>query len=512
MANKTYISDIVAFDKGEVSPKITQDTPTSDVATANITIQSQAPFASATGTNRNSGNVIVNLLAAVTGGTPGYFQVSVAGTPQCTIGDPSGNAGWIWLGPQTPTTSNSNLYGDGAAFNINAVSSNLFLGTNNGSSVQINDQSGNAVMCIGSRFTGIETPTAHLSFSKTLTAPTINQNAQTTDTATNNLIITSQAPFASASTNKTPGNIIVTLPAAVAGGTQGYFQVSVNGAIQCSIGDYSGNAGWFWLGPQTPSSSNSNLYGDGADFYVNAVSGSIYLGTNNGQAVKINDQSGSAIVCIGSRFTGIETATAHLSFSKTLTSPVINQNAQTTDTATQVFEIQAQNAYTSASTNKTGGTLVLEGGAAQDTSAGAVINLTGGTTSTKGTVGIDASAIGGVTGVPWAWKQLAVTMTTTGTTTLTNVQYDHPGIIINTVTLGGAVVLEFPNAPGFWMVDISNITSISPTNTFSVKSGSTTAVVYNSDSLTIGQGDDFFLVWTQGSNTIKTFGGNTSPL
>ncbi len=60
---------ILSWAAASASPKLTQTIQASDIACNNLTIQPQAPFASATGTNRASGSLIFNIPAVVAGGT-----------------------------------------------------------------------------------------------------------------------------------------------------------------------------------------------------------------------------------------------------------------------------------------------------------------------------------------------------------------------------------------------------------------------------------------------------------
>lgn len=69
------ISSNLNFLRTQSSPTITQDTPTTDVAVQNLTITSQAPFASATGANRNSSILTLENPAQVTGGAPGKVRL-----------------------------------------------------------------------------------------------------------------------------------------------------------------------------------------------------------------------------------------------------------------------------------------------------------------------------------------------------------------------------------------------------------------------------------------------------
>ncbi len=105
------------FPTSATGPKISQDTLTADTAPQNLTLAPQAPFASATGTNRNPGSVIVDNAAPTNGGTvDGFFECQRAATRYFRVSAyPSAPAtGLLWLGSATPTTSNPVLQSDGA--------------------------------------------------------------------------------------------------------------------------------------------------------------------------------------------------------------------------------------------------------------------------------------------------------------------------------------------------------------------------------------------------------------
>lgn len=63
----------------------TQATRTTDAVTHDLTITSQAPFASATGANRNPGNVVYSVPAPAAGGTAGKHSFLVSATEQARI-------------------------------------------------------------------------------------------------------------------------------------------------------------------------------------------------------------------------------------------------------------------------------------------------------------------------------------------------------------------------------------------------------------------------------------------
>lgn len=87
-------------------------------------------------------------------------------------------------------------------------------------------------------------------FAASVAAPTYTQATPTTDVATQNLTFTSQAPFASATTNKAPGGMVFKIPAPVSGNFANMFSFQAGATTNlCTIGDWnsSGTAG-IWLG------------------------------------------------------------------------------------------------------------------------------------------------------------------------------------------------------------------------------------------------------------------------
>jgi hypothetical protein len=66
-------------------PTLSQTTHTTDVATSPLTLRSQAPWASATGANRNPGNVIVEVPSPAAGGSSGKVSLVVSGTERAFV-------------------------------------------------------------------------------------------------------------------------------------------------------------------------------------------------------------------------------------------------------------------------------------------------------------------------------------------------------------------------------------------------------------------------------------------
>lgn len=74
------------FAKGVVSPVLTHNIQTDDSACTDLTVTSQAPWASATGTNRNPGNIVLAVPAKASGGAAGKLSIKVEGSEVASIG------------------------------------------------------------------------------------------------------------------------------------------------------------------------------------------------------------------------------------------------------------------------------------------------------------------------------------------------------------------------------------------------------------------------------------------
>lgn len=109
------------------TPQLTEATQTSDVATNSITLAPQPAFASATGTNRTPGSVIVNVAAPTNGSNAeAALIVEHAGVKTVWIGQGNGlaNSGQISFGPSADGSN-------GGTFILENASS-LFLNSGGG--------------------------------------------------------------------------------------------------------------------------------------------------------------------------------------------------------------------------------------------------------------------------------------------------------------------------------------------------------------------------------------------
>jgi len=186
----------------------------------------------------------------------------------------------LWLLPHggTASASNTALNGDGSTFTtLNAPS---------GGTAYF-DIGGTAALSASSSL--ITLYDATVAFTNTVSAPMFGQSQATSDVATQNLTLEAQAPYASASTNKLAGDVIVNTAASVSGGAKyGGLSVNYNGTSQFRFGTYNsggGFAGMWALDGGSPGGTNFIFLSDGSSTFVNAPSGSgnihFRIGDNN---------------------------------------------------------------------------------------------------------------------------------------------------------------------------------------------------------------------------------------
>lgn len=185
--------------------------------------------------------------------------------------------------------------------------------------------------------------------------------------------------------------------------------------------------------------------------------------------------SGQGLILAGNAF----------GFPSFVPTPFIGQFPTSTVAGTTLF-VQAQST-TAAGTN--GGTLGLFSGS-------------GGSGGLNGTVEIGTGGTGGPVqftigpnGMQWVPDTFA--LAATGTTTLTQPEYQFPTLVASTVTLTGAVTIVFPNVSGIWLLDLSNVTYAG--NSVTVQSGTATLLLNTS---AVSAGTQIFFVKANGSNGI----------
>lgn len=123
----TLSATALTFAKGSGAINLTQSAQTTDVACTDFSVTPQAPFASATGTNRNAGNAVVALAAPAGAATAeARLKITRGGSFSAAIGpyeSAGGTYSAVYLGPGiTPASSNYNLLSDGGNTKVNAPS------------------------------------------------------------------------------------------------------------------------------------------------------------------------------------------------------------------------------------------------------------------------------------------------------------------------------------------------------------------------------------------------------
>jgi hypothetical protein len=247
----TYIAPVtatattVSIPETITSPTILQATRTTDAATQSLTIQSQTPFASATGTNRNPGNLVLQVPTPAGAGSDGkvsfditggekarvtrYFGVFNTGAGQTPVaigshytagGSVSTAAASIFCGSgvASPTGINSSIYLSTSNTNINAPSSSFGIGFSVAGFEQV------AICPSGST----STPST-IRFTKTDSNATIDfTDRGAVAAAGNNIRITAQK--AGTSGNQNGGRLDLQGGTANGSGLKGGVRISLNGS------------------------------------------------------------------------------------------------------------------------------------------------------------------------------------------------------------------------------------------------------------------------------------------
>lgn len=259
------------------APTISQAQLSGTGATASQTLKlvAQPGQNVASGTNNNGGILLLQSGAAGTGGTgggPGAIQFYTGAAEALQLDTTT-------YGGYTHFYSPQGLYfnATGAIYFVSNAPNIYMVGP-----LQIQDpNNGDPVWTWSATYNAQATQTA----SATVAGVLISQATQTSDVATHDLTISSQGPYGSASTNKSPGRVVLNTPAPVTGGNHGYVIVTDGGTGQAAIGSYAAVAGGstnyaaIWLAPSlSPSSTDflflSNAGGTAVDLNV-AASGAL---------------------------------------------------------------------------------------------------------------------------------------------------------------------------------------------------------------------------------------------
>ena len=87
-----FIKGYLTFTSTQTSPTISQATNVSDVACKNLTIASQAPYASSTGGHENPGTLFLSIPAPASGGTQGIIGFQDSGSQWLSFGAVNGTS------------------------------------------------------------------------------------------------------------------------------------------------------------------------------------------------------------------------------------------------------------------------------------------------------------------------------------------------------------------------------------------------------------------------------------
>jgi hypothetical protein len=308
----------VFFPNNTASPTISQSAQLSDVATNNLTITPQAPFASAV-TNLVGGNVIFAMPAPVSGANTSKLIVNQGGVNVFQLSGLSGSA-LLYLGQTTPGASNFTMSSSGAVVTVNSsnqltLSSNAtFFMIGNTTATQIGfagvtkmemradgiqlgsgtPNRGGGVKVVGvdnattiptsipstgiviySNGQAFEQMGSGYNFNPLVQSPTITHATALTDVATTDITITPQAPFASAATNVLGGNLNINLSVPVSGTAESLVRVKRGSAMIFGVGGVPGAGSTFsslYLFPAasnfTPAAGNAVMEVSSAVLYL----------------------------------------------------------------------------------------------------------------------------------------------------------------------------------------------------------------------------------------------------
>lgn len=346
------------------SPIISHAAKSDDsAAPTNFTIRGQYPYASAsTEAKKTPGSVIADVgVPTNSGTTEAGFKVTRNGTLHCQIGayntPPSYSS--VWLGPGiTPSTTNFAFLGDGTSLTyLNAPSGGTVFISLAGSGAY-----GISVTSTILQFNSTET----LQWVKGATAPLLKQVIKDANETPRNITIEPQAPWNNASctgVNRYPGHLVVALAAPVQSATtEASLKITRGGTFAAALGPLTDGYGTtnsaLWLVPgTTPTWQNWQVASSSTLLGINAYS-----------------TTGSIQFMAGGNYVTNLSYTGNMSWYRDVI-PMLSQETQPGDYATNNFEIRAQGAYASASTNKNGGDLLLKSGAEASGGLGGALKL-----------------------------------------------------------------------------------------------------------------------------------------
>lgn len=287
------------------TPKINQATQTADIATHDFTISPQAPFATATLTNRTPGSLLVNIAAPTNSGTTyGQFKVQLAGSTvahidsQHGVGTFGGNGSdffasagpvpgsettlsalWLLGSASSLSSTNYAVLGDGTDTIINAPGSGgVFLRIANTNYFEVTSTDTYLGGYSASALLYVANSAGSINWTTTA-SPLITQDTPGSDGATNSITIQAQAPFATATINKSPGNTIIKTPSPLASANffGGFLWERGDNTPGMRVGYYGGPdttyTGIWFNDAGAPNTSNFGFLGNQNFTYLNVPSG-----------------------------------------------------------------------------------------------------------------------------------------------------------------------------------------------------------------------------------------------
>jgi hypothetical protein len=183
----------LTIDAAAVTPTFIHAARASDAATTNMAFMAQAPFATATGTNRNAGGFVFTVPVPVTGGTRGRFTIV------------NGVGGIDLASFQSFDPNNCGLYISNATTWLTGDSFTTVLGGSNNISIR---PTGN-IERINVTATTMLLTLPNAKFDASVASPNITHNAATTDVAPTSLTIRAQDSWVSSThgVNSVGGNL-----------------------------------------------------------------------------------------------------------------------------------------------------------------------------------------------------------------------------------------------------------------------------------------------------------------
>lgn len=284
----------ILWGTGVAAPSITQTAPVSGNGQSLLI----APQPGAAGANA-TGRLIVSASVISITGTVGCAQIETV-HGRATFGGGGSDfaatlgplltletaAAALYLLPNAtaPTANNYALYGDGASLVHNtkqAGGGHYFYATNTTEMAHLST----TVLAM--------TTTPLIQWANAVASPTITQSPPTTDIVQQNLYLQAQGPWFGATSHKSPGNTVVTVPSSTPGDAfyGGFVVESLTGSTHTAMvrmGNYGGPdltyAGIWFVDAGAPNSTNFGFLGNSIYTYLNAPANGNLIFSINGSA------------------------------------------------------------------------------------------------------------------------------------------------------------------------------------------------------------------------------------